>query len=230
MITEENIVYQILDKITGGNTNADERYGERYIRSLMRVRRASLIAQSYNGGLTVPQFEFQSIPNITFIDDVNSIPTYFIPDVIFLHKHSGIKIFAQNGDLIPILSKQDYQLSLKNPMTKFTPKIVIEENKIQLFTGNNNIDFFDYGTGLSNLKNELETNKKVNLELILANPDDAPNYNWTTDQYPLSSELISKLKRDIIVTEFSDNQYSEKDEVTNGKRDSIRYHDQSKID
>lgn len=88
------------------------------------------------------------------------------------------------------------------------------------------------GGGLNTVIGEINTDLKAYLEFIAYNPDDVESYDWTTSPYPLSAELISVLKDQLLRKEFGITIESKikVDEVTNAKHDTIRYQDQGKID
>ena len=238
METEENIVYQILDAVRGGRLNDDELLGERDVRSYLRVHRANIIRKTFKDGYTISDDEFQSLGIVT-IAASGSNYIYTLPGLIRLPNNMGLKVTTASGYNIPIITKEDFHLSKANPYNGKLPKGYINNNVLTIYPGHTtteevsgfvNPTMMNEGSGFESVRTEIVTDLKVDIDAVLYNPDDDTAYDWTTDPYPLSPELIAILKEQIDLKEFVKIINAKTDEVTNMKADNVRYHDQGKID
>jgi hypothetical protein len=200
MITEENVVYQILDLIRASQSNADEPIDEREIRALMKARRPRLIEKAFMGGTLVDGIEFQDLGPVT----LSGTFTFPLPPFIQLTYFQGIKITTPSGYNIPVMNYESYMLEKGNPITKYQPKAYIQHQLLTVYPGLTPINAMGDGAG--------------------------HEYDWTTSPYPLSPELIDVLKEGVIYRDLQVGAQAKVDEVSNLKVDNIRYHDQGKID
>ena len=229
-MTEENIIYQLLDEARGGLINNDEVISERQMRMFLQEHRANIIRKAYNDGMTVAHDEFQNIGDIT-LTSTAIYRTYNLPNIIKLPNYLGIRLTVSlDNYVIPIVSKESFSLSKKNPMGQYLPKAYIEGGVLTVYKGLANADNMFTGTGLNEKIADIIASNSLHLSCILQNPDDLPSYDWTTSNYPLSNELITVLKNEVKRKNLNMLLQTKTDEVTNMKQDNIRYHDQGKID
>lgn len=234
MKTEEQIVYSIIETVNKSQVNQDNRVGERLVRAYLQKYRADLIAKHSMDGFIVSEECFQNLGELTFYDAIRPVrgPVQFVceglPKFITLRNQFGI-IFEKNGENVPLLSSEEYNLGLKNIINKKLPKAKIENNKGIVHIGywdetpcgnkpsNNNLinDFWEqYQNSISNSPGKRHIT--LNVRAILQDPNDAPGYNWTLDPYPLDAELIDKLTTQILSFEFNIVLQVKPDKVTDG--------------
>lgn len=229
MLTEENIVYQLLDTIRGSQINNDEPIDEREIRALMATKRASIISQATYNGIMITDTEFQSLGIVSLVD-TSGVYSYDIPDFYRLENFYGIRVTTATGYIVPIMTYQDFLMNKTNPVSKYLPLGYMKANVLYIYEGAVPESSINNGSQITTAIDEIKTNKEVFIELVLRDVNDAANYDWTTSQYPLSANLINKMKDDILRRDLQINVMAKVDEVANIKRDTIRYHDQNKID
>jgi len=209
METEEDIVYSIIETVKKGNLTDDSRMNERLIRGFLKIYRASAIAKSSNIGVTITDECFQYLGNLRF-DYVKSKQfARELPKIIKLHTF-GIQVEAE-GENIPVLNSEEYNLSLKSLLNGKLPKAKMTANKLTVYTGEYLIVDGRRKPKQSLLIDNLLAQASVNanafieveVHAILDNPDDAPGYDWTIDSYPCPSELIEEIKTKILSKEFN---------------------------
>jgi hypothetical protein len=223
MLTEENIVHQLQIEYKGGTINQDNRIGEREIRSFLQEHRPDVIRQAYRRDRVLGDSEFQDLGVlITTIEDMLYVVE--LPPIVMFPGYESIRLTSATGNAIPLMNKEDFVHSRRNRTTQFGTKAFYSGNKIHIFEGKSTD--IGYG-GTAGIDAEISAiqEKKVHVSCILQDPSDDPNYDWTSSPYPLNPDLIPILKNLIkknnlfIMTEIK------KDEVTNQKEDSVRYHD-----
>lgn len=224
-MTEENLVYQLLSEIRGAQLNNDEVIDEREVRVFLREHRPSIIESNFQKGLTVFGIEFQPLGLVDLTNQGYAL-TKDLPSIIRLPNNAGIKVTTPTGYNIPVISKESYILSLSNPMNQFQPKAYIENNILYVYEGKSNVNAMNDGGNLSGIVTEIKTGLKVYVEAILDNPEDGVNYNWTSSVYPLSHELINKLKTNLKRNNFNLILNTKSDEAANMKNDNVLYHEQ----
>lgn len=233
MVTEEQIVYSIIETVKRGEVNQDNRISERIVRAFLMKYRANAIRQYSMDGYVVSDECYQFLENLFFYDVQKGKVVLFqnsiFPKAIRLKDNFGI-IFTKNEENIPILNNEEFYLSLKNKINKRLPKAMVMEGKAFLHIGeltttscgtmpkNNETvnDFFEeYNSNMSNSPGKRYVT--LDAKVILQNPEDADNYDWTSSAYPLDAELIEKITNDILRVEYNIILQVKKDKITDGK-------------
>jgi len=234
MTTEENIVYQILNTVRAAELNNDEVVGERRVRSLMRIQRAEMILKYSMKGLVIPDECFQTLPIIelsSFSNNTSSPLREFIaslPPLIYLPKHFGIRLMTLEYENIPLVEQEDYYLAKHHPINKYKPKATITDQKLTVYA--NDVAPQSLNGGLrANSINQSIRKGKIRMQAVLSNPDDGFSYNWKTSEYPLPAEAIAELKNNVLRRDFQIILSTKSDQVPNSKNDTLRYHDQGKV-
>ena len=226
--TEENIVYQLLDSIRAGELNNDEVVGERQIKAMMRVHRAELILKYSLKGMTIQDVCFQDFPlTLTPIDTTEF--TSPIPKLIRLPSNFGVKLTNLGHYNIPVVAEENYYLAKNNPILKYQPKAILKEGFIQIYIGKKSPHAIDGGSQLSSIIDCFQKRRGALASAILDDPNDSEAYDWTTSQYPMPPELIEELKSRLLRKEFQIILQTKSDQVPNMKNDTLRYHDQRRI-
>jgi len=203
MTTEENIVYQLLNTIRAAELTNDEVITERRIRSLLRTHRASIIAKATLEGVMITDQYFQKI-DLNFTKVTRTEWTSPVPTIIRLNNNFGTKFKTYVFTNVPIVDEEEYYLSRKHLINKHQASAKIEERLLTLRVPSNSTYIPAGSTVSQSLKNCLITNNhKMNMRVVLDNPNDASNYDWTKSEYPCSSELIQVIKESILRKEFS---------------------------
>lgn len=209
MTTEEEIIYTILDTVNKATVNQDNRVNERLLRNFLKKYRANLISRHSLEGLTISDECFQFLGTLTFN---YSRPYIFerggMPKIIRLKDNFGLFV-EKNGETVPVISSESFDLSIKDRINSFFPKAKYINRKMHVYIGKKRIStcFADEeGNPLVNdLFDEYTQTGKITLDVygILQNPDDAPDYDWTSDPYPLDAELIEFVCNQILQMEFN---------------------------
>lgn len=227
--TEESIVYQLLNTIRASELNNDETITERRLRSFLRTHRAEAVYKATKMGLLASDEYFQVVQlALTQINSVEWIGD--VPDIIQLPENYGTKLMSYGFTNIPIIGEEYYYLSKKNIVNKHLPMAMIEDLKLKIripekspYAMNNGLEAESY---LQCLKRNEDN---MRLRVILSNPDDGFEYDWTTSPYPVPNELIQPIKENILRKELSAILETKSDQVPNMKNDTLRYHDQGKV-
>jgi hypothetical protein len=223
--TEENIVYQLLEVLRASELNNDEVVGEREVRAYMRVHRAELIHKYSLKGLIIQDVCFQTIelPLIA----VGSEFAANVPAIIRLPQNFGIKLSTHCRENIPVVSEENFTLSLRHPINKYQPKGFIQEGKLVINATSVSPQAIDGGARIAATIAEIEDDRVVHLTSVLDDPSISPNYDWTVNEYPFPQENIKHLKDSILRREFNLILQTKSDQVGNFKQDNINYHAQN---
>lgn len=234
MVTEEQIVYSIIETVKKGEVNQDNRVGERIVRAFLAKYRANLIRQYSMDGYVISDECYQFLYGLTFnlLSDNKFKPIVLthtnFPKTIRLKDNFGV-IFTKNEENIPIVNNEEFYLGMKNIINKKLPKAMIMNGNAYLYIGqlittscgtspkNNDLvnDLYeDYNTLVPPQKIKFVS---IDAKVILQNPDDDPDYVWTDAPYPLDAELIEKMTNDILRIEYNIILQVKNDKVTNGK-------------
>lgn len=232
MVTEEQIVYSIIETVKNGEVNQDSRIGERIVRAFLAKYRADIIRKYSMDGYLISDECYQSLYNKYFYKVQKGRNLLFqytnFPKTIRLKDSFGI-FFTKNEENIPILNNEEFYLGLKNKINKRLPKAMLIDNIAFVHIGEltetscgtfpkNNVlvnDLFEeYNITTVTTKRPYIT---LDVKLILQNPDDADNYDWTSTPYPLNPELIEKITNDILRVEYNIILQVKNDKVTDGK-------------
>lgn len=234
MVTEEQIVYSIIETVKKGEINQDNRVSERIVRAFLMKYRANLIRQYSMDGYVISDECYQYLNDLSFsILSENKFKPLVLthpnfPKTIRLKDSFGV-IFTKNEENIPVVNNEEFYLGMKNIINKKLPKAMIMNGIAYLYIGQ--LTTTSCGTSPKNnsLVNDLHEDyntlvppqriRAVNIDakVILQNPDDDPNYVWTDSPYPLDAELIEKMTNDILRVEYNIILQVKNDKVTDGK-------------
>lgn len=228
--TEESIVYQLLNTIRAGELNNDEVITERRVRSFMRTHRAELVFKASKKGYQAFDEFFQDVDvQLKKINEREWIGD--LPDIIQLPNNFGTKLMTAGFTNVPVISEENYHLSKKNPINKHLPMAKIERGQlmVRIPTGASPYAMNGGKAGDSLFDCMTRNNNLMSVKMILDNPDDSSLYNWTTSPYPMPNEYIQSLKDSLLQKEFNILLQTKSDQVPNMKNDTLRYHDQGKV-
>ena len=110
--TEENIVYQLLSSIRGGELSNDEIITERRMRSFLRTQRANILFNATMKGLHAMDEYFQEV-ELTLIQVNETQWVSGVPNIIQLPDNFGVKLITPAFSNIPILNEEYYHLAKK---------------------------------------------------------------------------------------------------------------------
>jgi hypothetical protein len=227
--TEESIVYQLLSTIRASELSNDETITERRLRSFLRTHRAEAIYKNTAKGLLASDEYFQEI-EVGLIQINTREWVTIVPEIIQLPDNFGIKFLTAGFTNIPVIGEEYYHLSKKNIINKHLPAAKIEGLKLTLRLPEISPYAMNGGSNGESLIDCIKRNNdSMRLKVILDNPDDQPGYDWTTSPYPVPNELIQTIKDSIFRKELSITLETKSDQVPNMKNDTLRYHDQGKV-
>jgi hypothetical protein len=227
--TEESIVYQLISAIRAGELNSDEVVGERRIRSFLRTHRAQILAAKSKNGLIIQGECFQKVP-ISLTRTTNTEWEADLPGIIYLKNYYGTKLLTPGFSNISISNEEDYHLHKKNIIGGSIPMAKIEDNTLTLrIPENASIYAMNDALGLKAMLQCLKNKERVIMSAILVDPEDGIDYDWTTDPYPMPAEEIQLLKNQVLRQEFNLILQTKSDQIPNTKNDTLRYHDQGKV-
>jgi hypothetical protein len=224
METEEQVVYSILETVKKGTFSDDGKIDERVVRAFLKTYRAVALSKYSMEGLTISDECFQYLGELEFTPNAR-IKQYerILPKIIRLRSNFGL-FFQKNGENIPVLGSEEFDLGIKNIINGKIPKAKFLGSKATIFVGKKN-DIICRDKTVNNLilndfTEELIENSGANVSVevyaVLDDPDNALEYNWTTDVYPCPSELIADIKTQILAKEFNLILQVVSDKTTNG--------------
>lgn len=227
--TEENIVYQLLSSIRASELSNDEVVTERRIRSFLRSHRTQSVYKTSRLGLLIDDQFFQQVElQLTKINDKEWVGT--IPNIVQLPDNYGTKLMTAGFTNVSIVNEEYYHLSKKNPVNKHLPVAKIEGTELMIRIPEVSPYAMNGGASGESLIMCMKRNEdKMKALFVLDDPDDAIDYDWTTSIYPVPPELIQVIKDAILRKEFQIILQTKSDQVPNMKNDTLRYHDQGKV-
>lgn len=226
--TEESIVYSILSSVRASELTSDEVISERRIRSMIRSHRAEIIGKISKGGAQITDDVFQKISlNLKQINAFEWIA--LLPPIIYLDDRFGMKIQTPGFSNIPMLGEEEYQLGKFNPINKFLLSGMIQDNIMTIRVPDKSPYGMNNSKGLEVMLQCLSSKKAVKASVILDDPDDGDNYEWTKSRYPLPAENVEDIKKEILRRDFQIILQTKSDQVPNMKNDTLRYNDQGKV-
>lgn len=228
MTTEENILYQLLNSIRAAELNNDEVIDERELRAMMRIQRSELINRYSSKGEMIQDICFQKVA-ITPVQINEFEWEATVPNIIRLKNNYGMKLATPAFYNIPVISIENYQLGKFNPINKYQPKAKLEGELLTIRIPDPSPHAVNGAESLASIIACFKLNKGLLLQAILDNPDDGIDYDWTTSQYPISQEILGDLKKNLLRRDLQIILATKSDQVPNMKNDTLRYHDQGKV-
>lgn len=223
MGTEQEYVYAIIETVKKGLLSDDSKIDERVVRSFLRTYRASALAKHSMNGLTISDECFQHLGELEF--SFLKSKQYFkeLPKIIRLSNNFGL-FFEKNGENVPVLNSEEYALGIKTFISSKLPKAKLLGSKAVVYVGDriattcgnkpsSNLAVNDFHDEMI-----INSGTKITLDVhaVLENPDDAPGYDWTTDNYPCPSDLMEDIKNKIYAKEFNLILQVKTDKITDG--------------
>jgi hypothetical protein len=200
--TEEQIVYQILNTVRGAQINNDEPVSERLIRSYIQEQRAAILYNKFFYGMTITDEVFQFITLNSFEIVSPTELKHALPHFISFEENFGLKM-SKYGEYIPIIGSEEFRSTIKTNYGKAQVKATVENNYLKLYKGNKNCCINDTSIQVT-LINHFQSNKpSAELQIVLVNPSDDINYDWTKTPFPFPPEYIESLIRNILSVKFN---------------------------
>lgn len=233
MRTEEQIVYEILNTVHGGQVSGDDTISERLVRSFLRKHRASKLAAHYAAGMNLDDFIFQSLGALEFQKIKDLDYRVQLPAIINFPNNYGIRL-SKNGYYIPVVDRHAFELSKKNIVNKSSPKATMDGHFLTLYVGYTDLcNFFadsEKELAVAQLKTELEEIDDVakvttDVSAVLYDPGEGLSYDWTRDPYPCPSEIIDKVTTSTLARDLDLMIRTQSDTVSNIKSDNVNFDD-----
>lgn len=211
MRTEEEIIYTLLNTVRAGEFNLDEPLTERLLRSFLKTYRGSRIDKYYSGGQTINDECFQEIFNIPFTTINGNWRTASLPKMISFKNNAGVN-FNKYEYAIPVTSSEQWKNNLKGRFTKRQPSIKLVNNQATLYRGlENTTQQLDDNFTNSELNVVVRALNKESLsgviyldgKFVLLDPDEDPNYDFTSSPYPFPNEQINALVNSVTARELN---------------------------
>jgi len=219
--TEEQIVYQILNTVRNAELNNDEVASERLVRSYIQKHRASILYKSYYYGMTIPDEIFQKITLNSFENLNANELKHALPPFISFEENFGLKL-EKYGEYIPVINTEEYKTSIKTNYGKSQVKGTVENRNLILYKGMLSCCIDSNSMNANIIKHFQGAKPFADLQIVLSNPSDDPNYNWTTTPFPFPFELTGQLVQTILALEFNIILNTEPDKTGNANAENIK--------
>ena len=237
MGTEEQLVYELLSTITGGQVSNDDKYSERLMRSFIRKHRAAKLVEYYALGMDLDDYIFQNV-GLLQLDKVKNLDFKCkIPQLIHFSNNYGLRLH-KNDYFIPVVDKHAFELSKLNIINKSIPKATVNGNELTVYVGYSDFcNFFENSSKEIAVKELIAESEVIDdvpkiyceLEAILFNPDDALNYDWTRDVFPCPPEIFEKITTSTLARDLDLMLRAPSDGVSNMKQDKTDFDDTIKV-
>lgn len=221
-MTEQEIVYGILETIRAFEITDDEKITEAVLRNYLSNYRNEDIKNVFE----ISEEYYQNI-DITFKKENDMFVSTSIPGIIYERGRIGISISDFKGT-IPVTSKEEALNARRSKMYRPAYIAYITNGKLYVIVQNDVL--IEQPMVNSYLKNLLLSPKPtLEIQVILTDPSKAKNYDWASTPYPLSANRIQTIRKNILRQEFGITVEVKKDEVQNRRQDNIIYQDESKL-
>lgn len=220
-MTEQEIIYGILETIRAFEITDDEKVTEEIIRNYLANYRNEDIKNVFE----ISEEHYQSI-DLNFKKE-GELYVSLVPGIIYERGRTGIS-FNDFTSTVPIASKEEALNSRRSKMYKPPYIGYITNGKLYVIVQTDVLESMPLPT--SYLKNLLlSPNPKIEVQVILSDVTKGKDYDWTSTPYPLSANRIQTIRKNILRQEFGITVEVKKDEVQNKRQDSIIYQDESKL-
>lgn len=200
------IVYMILETVRENHIVDDERLDERLIMDWIDLKRAQFIKNSYsvNPNNRLNLNLYQSIELGVFIDNVYDAGDYpYVDSVTQLYK------VAVSEDIPSILENKNGPmiLTIESDDLMKLPFSVVDYDHMR-FAGNGKFNSNLVFAAIRDNKVYFKYNKffddnfLVHIRAIFEKPRQVPNFDATTDRYPVSLDLIEYIKNGVFDKDF----------------------------
>lgn len=221
-MTEQEIIYGILETIRAYEITDDEKVTEAILRNYLANYRNEDIKNIFE----ISEEYYQSI-DISFKKENDLFVSSNVPGIIYERGRAGISISDFNG-YVPVTSKEEALNAKRSRMYKAPYIAYITNGKIHMIVQNDVLEVMPgFNSYLKNLL--LSPNPKLEIQVILSDVSKGKGYDWTTTPYPMSSNRIQTIRKNILRQEFGITVEVKKDEVQNRRQDNIIYQDESKL-
>lgn len=220
-MTEQEIIYGILETIRAHEITDDEKVTEAILRTYLANYRNEDIKNVFE----ISEEHYQNI-DLAFKKE-NTLFTTLLPGIIFERGRIGISINDFTG-YVPVTSKEEAVNASRSKMYKPPYISYITNGKLYLLVQNDVLETMPGAN--SYLKNLLlSPNPKIEAQVILSDVSKGKGYDWTSTPYPLAANRIQTIRKNILRQEFGITVEVKKDEVQNTRQDNIIYQDESKL-
>lgn len=224
MRTEEEIVYDILNVVHGGNVSNDDQISERLVRNFLRKHRAAKLVSYMDRGWSVDDYVFQSLGTL-LLEKTGSDYNVPMPALINFDNNEGVKL-SKSGYVVPLLNEEAFELSKTNIINKSSPKATFDGQNLKVYVGN--IDSCRFllespkeiaVTAFNEEIAQTDDNPKIYLDVraVLYDPEQGKDYDWTRHPYPCPSEIIDQLTTSTHARDLNLLIRKESDKVPNNK-------------
>jgi hypothetical protein len=221
-MTEQEIVYGILETIRAYEITDDEKVTEEILRNYLSNYRNEDIKNVFE----ISEEHYQNIDLV--FKKKNEIFESDLPGIIYERGRIGISISDWNIPAVPVTSKEEAMNARRSRMYKPPYIAYLTNGVIHVIVQNDVLETMP--AGLSYLKNLLlSSSPKLEIQAILSDVSQGKNYDWTLTPYPLSANRIQTIRKNILRQEFGITVEVKKDEVQNRRQDNIIYQDESKL-
>lgn len=220
-MTEQEIIYSLLETIRAAEVSDDEKTTEAYLRNILSTYRADAIKSDYDISQESYQdftLQMQEIGTNGMFESTN------LPGIIYESGRIGFQIYDY-GTYVPITTREEAVGSQSSRF--FSPKFIgyISGGKLKVSA---NLSVIEGGTDndrafLNQLRDSIE------VHCVLLNPGMGNEYNWKKTPYPMQASKISLMKQNILRREFGISAEIKRDEIQNTRQDNIIYQDESKL-
>lgn len=222
-MTEQKIIYSLLETIRNSEITDDERMTEAYIRQLVYDYRNDMLKDMYEISEELYQryiLKFRKEGDVFVSDNLTGI--------IYDRSRFGIQIYDYGDIMLPVTSKEEALNAQKSRFYVPPYLAYIYNKKMSIIVNTEELSKLD--STRSTLNTLLNSpNSQIEISAILADPSQGIDYNWKTSPFPFFNKSIKSMRQNILRQEFGILSEVKKDEVQNARADNIIYQDESKL-
>ncbi len=225
-MTEQEILYSLLEVIRNSEITEDDKTTEAFLRNLIHMYRADAIKDE----LTIADELYQTveIPFLAKSKEKGFYESTRLPDILFNTNRGGIIVNDEYGRELPVVPKEEALLSQKSRFYQPLYIAYVQSNKLVIIANVKKL-LTENPINRALIKTLEGVNPKIEINCILTNPNDSPSYDWRSTPFPFPGNKIAEMKQKILRREFGIMSEVKRDEIQNARADNIIYQDESKL-
>lgn len=233
-MTEEEIVYSIIETLNANEYNNDNKITERMVRNLIYQYRGEILRKYYSEGDEINEECFQLIELNFKRKGVLEFQANASAGVMEFSLRQGF-FLEKFGVTIPVVSSMEYSLSQEAdlPLAKKIGTLITlkyQKSLVSCIKPNSPKAVVLKAFQREVRQSPKDESIKADLYAVLVDPSKGKDYDWLSTPFPFPGEKIDELKTTILRKEFQITANVKSDEIQNARVDNIRYHENTNLE